>query len=142
MGIYKMNSYCLYTDGSSKRGWGAWAFVLLQRHEVICEQAGRVKKANSNRMEFQAVIEGLSRVPVGAAVNIFTDCQLLIKNSRSFSEWQNAAWLKPDRREIANADLLCLLFALILERKVDWHWVRAHSGDLYNERCDELCRSV
>lgn len=118
----------IYTDGSHKDKWGSWAFVIVRNHKIIHESSGRVRKTNSHRMEFQAVIEALTYLKKGSSSFLYSDSKVLIDCFNS-----------PQERPAVNADQLEQLDALLLERKITWKWVKAHSGIKYNERCDELC---
>lgn len=103
------------------------------------EHSGRELKTNSNRMEFQAAIEGLRATPVGAQVIVYTDYRVLVSNVSRFSEWESVHWQKKDGRLIPNSDQLIELQRLIQKRSVVFQWVKAHVGNTFNERCDQLC---
>ncbi len=118
----------IYTDGSHKEKWGSWAFVVVKNNKITHESSGRVRKTNSHRMEFQAVIEALTYLRKGSAACLYSDSKVLID-----------CFVFPHERPAVNADQLEQLDALLLDRKITWKWVKAHSGIQYNERCDELC---
>ncbi len=134
-----VDEFEIYTDGSFKKGYGSWAYVVTQKGEALREASGRAKKTDSNRMEFQAVIESLKTLTTGTTVTIFTDSRVLIENVPLFSEWKSQNWVKKNNRPIPNVDLLKNLHELIQQHHVTWQWVKAHSGQKHNERCDELC---
>lgn len=134
----------VYTDGSDKGRWGSWSFLILHQGQIIYESSGRERKTNSNRMEFQAAIKAFEALPAllelqNSQITVYTDCKILIDNAAQFSDWQKANWLKPNKRPIANVDLFIKLYSLTQKHSVIWKWIRAHSGNPYNERCDELC---
>lgn len=79
-------------------------------------------------MEFQAAIEALTYLKKGAYACLYSDSKVLID-----------CFNPPQARPAVNADQLEQLDALLLDRKITWRWVKAHSGVRYNERCDELC---
>ncbi len=118
----------IYTDGSHKEKWGSWAFVVVKNNKIIHEASGRVRKTNSHRMEFQAVIEALAHLKKGSSACLYSDSRVVID-----------CFVFPHERPAVNVDQLEQLDALILERKITWKWVKAHAGNAYNERCDELC---
>lgn len=132
--------YEVYTDGSYKEGRGAWAFVIVQKGVVIQEAASFAKKTSSNRMEFQAAIEALNFLPPQSQVRLYTDSRILIENVTVHSAvWKSLGWKKKNQQEIPNVDLFKDLDTLNAQHQISWHWVKAHSGKVYNERCDELC---
>lgn len=118
----------IYTDGSHKGRWGSWAFVLVQNNKIIYETSGRVKKTNSHRMEFQAVIEALRFIDQKSMAHIYSDSKVLI----------DCFAIVPVRPQ-SNADQIEQIDRLIFQRKIVWKWVKAHSGVIFNERCDQLC---
>jgi ribonuclease HI len=131
--------FIVYTDGSAKGRWGSWSFLILADDKIIYEDSGRERKTNSNRMEFQAIIEALFAIPGDHPLTFYTDSKILLENLPMFKEWKANGWLKANGWPIPNVDLMIILDELILTRQIQWKWVRAHSGNQYNERCDQLC---
>jgi len=138
----------IYTDGSFKGHWGSWAYVIVKEGQILCEASGRVRKTDSNRMEFQAAIEALSSNEIGSCpqklvLNFFTDSRILIEKVERLAEFEAAKWRNKSDRPIPNADLLKKIQSLLQAREahnqINWNWVKAHSGNIFNERCDELC---
>lgn len=121
----------IYTDGSLKSGLGTWAYVVVQDGVVIRETFGRQRKTTSLRMEMRAVIEALEALPERSTGIVFSDCQILVD---ALNGNQPAHRLGP------NSDLFEILDTLNRKHRIDWKWVRAHSGKTFNERCDQLCR--
>ena len=133
----------VYTDGSFKNGRGSWAYVIVRQKRVVLENSGLALKTNSLRMELRAANEALSSLravkELGAAsqfsatrdsVILFSDSRILVDRMKFGKEVSES---RP------NAELLNALLKLSREFRVEWRWVRAHSGQMYNERCDELC---
>ncbi len=119
----------IYTDGSHKGKWGSWAFVVVKNGEVLHEASGRARKTNSHRMEFQAAIEALSYLPADCRAFFYTDSRILI----NFMTQKN-------KRPAVNLDQMEVLQNLAVKHKICWNWIKGHSGSVYNERCDELCK--
>lgn len=122
-------SFNIYTDGSSKNGIGSWAFVVSRRGKFLWEKSGRVRGAQSNSMEFQAAIEVLSSFEKKLKIILFSDSRILI----------DAMTLGPQPR--AHQDQINQLLKLSQKHQIQWKWIKAHSGHIFNERCDELCRA-
>lgn len=125
--FFKRNPIEIYTDGSSKNGWGSWAFVLLKNGKMTSESSGRVRRGSSNQMEFCAAIEALSSLDSKSQVLMHTDSRILI-DAATKMKWPLAMSQEKQR-----------LTELMDFHSVKWKWIRAHSGNKYNERCDELC---
>lgn len=138
--VSSFKGFEVYTDGSFKEGRGAWAYVIVKEGLVVQEAASFAKKTSSNRMEFQAAIEALQTLPANSQVKIFTDSRIMIENiTVHVPVWKSLGWKKKNQQEIPNVDLFQSLDLLNSQHQISWHWVKAHSGISYNERCDELC---
>ena len=66
----------IYTDGSCKNGVGSWAYVVTRRGKSIVEKSGRVRRAGSNAMEFQAVLEALNSLTENSRITLFSDSRI------------------------------------------------------------------
>ncbi len=130
----------LYTDGACRGnpGPGGWG-VLLRCGEAEKELWGGEKATTNNRMELQAVIEGLAALTRPSSVTIVTDSQY-VKNGMMqwIHNWKRNGWKTAARKPVKNADLWQQLDALVQKHDVRWEWVRGHSGHPENERADEL----
>ena len=129
----------MYTDGSclGNPGRGGWAAVSENPPFEIC---GNEPYTTNNRMELTAVIKGLERISTGA-VDIHTD-SAYVKNG--ITKWVHG-WLKNDWKtsngtDVKNKDLWLRLVHLTQQVQVQWHWVKAHTGNVLNERADQLAR--
>ncbi len=117
----------IYTDGSSKAKVGSWAYVISRNGKCIVENSGRIRRANSNSMEFQAAIEALSFIKDNSKVTLFSDSRVLIDAMKYGVE--------PHAHEAQIEELM----RLNDKHTIKWTWVKAHNGNKWNERCDELC---
>jgi len=95
--------------------------------KCITEHSQKVRRASSNVMEFQAAIEALGSAPANSQVTLFSDSRILI-DTMKFGEGPRAYQTQID-----------ILMDLNHKHHIKWHWVKAHSGNKFNERCDELC---
>lgn len=112
----------------------------MQNDEIINENSGRERKTQSNRMEFQAVIEALRSLPKNSSLTLHSDSRILIDTMTLWSAgWKANGWIKSNGRPIPNVDQIILLNTLSQDHNITWKWIKAHSGIKYNERCDELC---
>jgi ribonuclease HI len=132
----------LFTDGacSGNPGPGGWAFIL--RHPQTgreLEQAGGAPETTNNRMELQAVIEGLATLKRRAEVEIVTDSEYVAKGCREWlAGWKRRGWKTADKKPVKNVELWTQLDELLQRHVVRFTVVRGHQGHPENERCDEL----
>jgi len=135
----------LFTDGacSGNPGPGGWAFIL--RHVPTgkeTEGSGGAQETTNNRMELQAVVEGLSRLKRKCRVRLYSDSTYVGKGiSEWMAGWKRNGWKRRDRGKLVpvkNDDLWKNLDILVGRHEVEFHWVAGHSGHAENERCDEL----
>jgi ribonuclease HI len=107
---------------------------------VIAENSKLVKKTSSNRMEFQAAIEALTSLPEKTRARLYTDSSILIDAVTRWAPiWETHEWEKENGSPIPNVDLIKTLHELNQKHRIEWKWVKAHSGIEFNERCDQLC---
>jgi len=135
----------LYTDGacSGNPGPGGWAFVM--RHLPSgkeLERSGGAEETTNNRMELQAVVEGLSALKRAVSVRVVSDSAYVLNGLSSWiKSWKANGWRRKvgDRwAEVKNLDLWQKLDELTAKHDVDFQKIKGHSGHSENERCDEL----
>jgi len=142
--------YIVYTDGacSGNPGPGGWAWVCLAGGEIR-EGYGGEPMTTNNRMELTGAIDGLSAIkarieakdlPPGP-VEMRTDSQY-VKNGLTtwIASWKRNGWRTAGKAPVKNKDLWEQLDALSTALSARWVWVEGHSGEIWNERCDELAR--
>lgn len=130
----------VYTDGacSGNPGVGGWG-VLLRMGEHERTLSGGALETTNNRMELQAVIEGLRALNRPCRVVVYTDSQY-VKNGITtwLKGWKAKNWCGAGKKPIKNRELWEMLDSLLETHEVICHWVRGHSGHVENERVDRL----
>jgi len=134
----------LSTDGAciGNPGPGGWACVL-RLGDRTGETFGCEPRTTNNRMELQAVIEGLKALPESCVVTICTDSQYVQRGTTEWLPlWKANGWRKSKNtkgsRAVLNHDLWEELDRHIGLHTCSWKWVRGHANDLDNLRCDAL----
>jgi ribonuclease HI len=56
--------------------------------------------------------------------------------------WIKKGWVNSKKDPVVNRDLWERLYALSKTHRIEWKWVRGHSGHSENERCDDLARAA
>ena len=130
----------IFTDGACRGnpgpgGWGA----LLRFGTIEKSLHGGEKLTTNNRMELMAAIEGLSALKEPCEVVITTDSQYVRKGITEWlAGWKRNGWRTASKQPVKNADLWQRLDELNQRHKVEWHWVKGHSGHRENELADLL----
>jgi len=93
-------------------------------------------------MELTAVVEALRTLKQPCRVLIHTDSQYLKNGITSWiRRWKKNGWQTAGKEPVKNKDLWEILDQLASRHKIEWFWVRGHSGHPENERCDQLARA-
>lgn len=136
----------LYTDGacSGNPGPGGWGAVICFADGKCHELGGGDPQTTNNRMEMQAAVAALEFFANSGQtepVTVYTDSEY-VKNgiTKWIQGWKNKGWKTSTGKDVVNQDLWHLLDKLN-SRQIKWEHVRGHSGDFYNDRCDEIARS-
>lgn len=130
----------IFTDGACRGnpgpgGWGA----LLRFGTVEKSLYGGEKLTTNNRMELMAAIEGLLALNEPCEVVITTDSQYVRKGITEWlAGWKRNGWRTASKQPVKNADLWQRLDELNQRHKVEWRWVKGHSGHRENEMADLL----
>lgn len=134
----------IWTDGGCKPnpGPGGWAAVLKFRGAVK-ELSGGETDTTNNRMELTAAAEALAALKRPCVVKLHTDSEYL-KNgiTRWHQGWVRKNWRSSTGDPVKNMDLWQRVLEAAKPHKIEWLWVRGHSGDPMNERADELATAA
>ena len=131
----------LYTDGacSGNPGPGGWGALLIWNKKEK-ELSGGEPNTTNNRMEMQAVIEGLKALKRPCRVKIHSDSALIVNAFKKgwISNWQRKGWKKADKKPVENRDLWEDMLQAMEPHDVEWVKVKGHSGNVLNDRVDAL----
>lgn len=132
----------IYTDGACKGnpGAGGWGAVLLSggAEKELC---GGEAVTTNNRMELLAVIEALTALKRPCEVVLHLDSEYVRKGITEWiAGWKARGWKTATRQPVKNVDLWQRLDSLVqgAGHRIEWRWVKGHSGDPGNERADAL----
>lgn len=130
----------IYTDGACKGnpGPGGWGVLLRFNGQEKTMHGGEANSTN-NRMELTAAIKGLQSLKHPCTVDLYTDSQYLKKGMMEWLQsWKAKGWKNSKKEAVKNKDLWLILDELAQIHKINWHWVKGHSGHLENELVDAL----
>ena len=136
-------SVTIYTDGACEPnpGPGGWAALILSgKHEK--ELSGAESRTTNNRMELTAAVKALGALSQPCRIDFYTDSEYLRKGITEWlPDWRRRGW-KRKTGKLANIDLWQALEAALGSHTINWHWVRGHAGDRYNQRVDGMARKT
>ena len=130
----------LFTDGACKGnpGPGGWGALLRYKGKEKSLHGGEQSTTN-NRMELTAAIEGLSALKRNCHVCLTTDSSYVKDGIEKWMpNWKKNGWKTANKKPVKNIDLWQQLDEQVNEHKVEWVWVKGHSGHRENEIADEL----
>jgi ribonuclease HI len=130
-------STTVYTDGAclGNPGPGGWAWAVPGGPFA----SGASPRTTNQRMEITAVLEALRALP--GPVVVFSDSTYVVNCFRDkwWEGWLRRGWVNSAKKPVANRDLWEPLIDLYRARgDVTFRWVKGHSGDLWNDRVDQL----
>jgi len=130
----------IFTDGACKGnpgpgGWGA----ILRSNGKERELSGGESPTTNNRMELMAAIEALNALKKPCHVQLWTDSNYVRDGiTKWIHGWRKNGWKTADKKPVKNAELWQALLDACERHRIDWHWVKGHSGHPENERADAL----
>lgn len=139
-----------YCDGSATTAdkCGGFGYVIVIDGKKVAEGSGYMENASNNDAELQSAIEGLTYIKNNLNhLHLLTieDCSLfpinisLISDSQIILGWANGtyAFRQQDKMEKFKE-----LQYLVKSMNVQTKWIKGHSGNEHNERCDKLANAA
>lgn len=128
----------IYTDGASRGnpGPGGYGVVLLANGHRK-ELAKGFRLTTNNRMELMAVIAGLEALKKkDLSITIYSDSKYVVEAVEKGWVFQ---WnMKEDFAKKKNPDLWKRFLKLYEYQNINFIWVKGHSTNKENNRCDQL----
>ncbi|HEY9036890.1 MAG TPA: ribonuclease HI [Pseudomonadales bacterium] len=134
----------IYTDGACRGnpgpgGWGA----ILRYNGTDKYLNGSAADTTNNRMELMAAIEALKALREPCVVSLTTDSEYVRKGMTEWLDgWKKRGWKTAAKQPVKNADLWQALEAACANHRIEWHWVKGHSGHPENEMADQLANDA
>ncbi len=131
----------IYTDGSSRGnpGPGGYGIVMLYKDQRK-ELSQGYRLTTNNRMELMAVIKALEALKNDKIdITIYSDSKYVVESIEKGWIWN---WEKKNFKKKLNSDLWKTFIPLYKKFKIKFKWVKGHSGNIENERCDELANKA
>ena len=134
----------IHTDGSclGNPGPGGWAAVLRHQGRER-ELSGGEALTTNNRMDLMAAIMALEALTEPCQITLQTDSQYVRQGITEWmANWVRRNWKTAGGDPVKNRDLWERLHAAKQTHKIEWRWVKGHSGDPDNERVDQMAREA
>jgi ribonuclease HI len=134
----------IFTDGACRGnpgpgGWGA----LLRYNGVERELYGYRPVTTNNQMELMAAIQALETLKRPCEVVLTTDSQYVRQGITEWlAGWKRKGWKTAAGKPVKNQELWQRLDAASAQHRIDWRWVKGHSGHAENERVDQLANQA
>lgn len=134
----------IFTDGACRGnpgpgGWGA----LLRYNGVERELYGYQPVTTNNQMELMAAIQALETLKRPCDVVLTTDSQYVRQGITEWlAGWKRKGWKTAAGKPVKNQELWQRLDAASAQHRIDWRWVKGHSGHAENERVDQLANQA
>ena len=134
----------VFTDGACRGnpgpgGWGA----LLRYNGTERELYGYQAQSTNNQMELMAAIQALETLTRPCEVVLTTDSQYVRQGITEWmTGWKRKGWKTATGKPVKNQELWQRLDAAAAQHKIDWRWVKGHSGHDENERVDQLANKA
>ena len=134
-------SVIIYTDGAAKGnpGNGGFGIVLISgKHRKEISEGFRL--TTNNRMELLAVIIGLESLKSNKeSVTVYSDSKYVVDavNKKWVFRWE-----KKNFNKKKNPDLWIRFLKIFKKHNIIFIWIKGHSENIENERCDYLAVSA
>ena len=132
----------IYTDGacSGNPGPGGWAWAVAPTGEI--NDSGGEARSTNQRMEIMAAYQAVIHFEDDPRIiRIVADSTYVVKcfNDGWWRGWHKRGWKNSQRQPVANRDLWEPFIEVVINRgRVDFEWVKGHSGNRMNDYVDAL----
>lgn len=137
----------IFSDGSARGnpdGPGGYGAILqfTDSRGVLHEKelSEGFEKTTNNRMELLGVISALQALKEPCEVELWSDSRYVIDAlEKGWAKgWKARGWKRANKEPALNPDLWEILLALTDTHRLQYHWVKGHADNPYNNRCDAL----
>lgn len=131
----------VYADGSATIATkpGGYGWVIVQDGIKVQEGSGRIENATNNDAELEAAIMGLAYVLKMLSPMLHKEGQEphveLVSDSQIILGWANGTNRFKQKKKMQKFQALKFLMERLNAKT---RWIKGHSGDEHNERCDKL----
>jgi len=130
----------IYTDGACRGnpgpgGWGVW----LKYADAEKFLYGGEQETTNNRMELMAAIQALEILKYPCRIKLYSDSKYVLQGITEWmANWKKRGWKTAAKKPVKNDDLWRRLDEVMQKHTINWTWVKGHSGNIGNEKADQL----
>ena len=146
-------NYEIYTDGAAKGNdaahrSGGWAYCILFDGDIIRKDSGTVLDTTNQRMELQAVIEGLKACEFfwneDYEYHFYCDSAYVINcyHQGWYINWEQNGYKNAKKQPIANMDLWSQIIPYFKRKSFFFHKVEGHANNYYNNFVDRMAQAA
>ncbi len=134
-------SIIIYTDGSSRGNPGNGGYGVVMKSSGYRKELSKgFRLTTNNRMELLAVIVALESIKkTSSSVQIYSDSKYVVDSIEK--KWV-FNWEKKRFKTKKNSDLWVRFLKVYRKHTVSFFWIKGHSENKENERCDLLAVSA
>jgi len=137
----KMPEVHIYTDGACSGNPGPGGYgAILKYGSREKEISGGYRLTTNNRMELTGIIKSLEELRRPCIIKLYSDSKYIIDafNCGWVDKWIKSGWQRGKKEPVKNKDLWQRLSELAALHKITWIWVKGHSSNEFNNRCDKM----
>lgn len=131
----------IYSDGACSGNPGPGGYgAILKYGETIKEISKGFLDTTNNRMELLGAIDALKLLKSPCEVDLYSDSKYVVDaiNKGWAANWREKNWMRTKKEKAKNIDLWEQMLELCEIHKINFIWVKGHSTNKFNNRCDEL----
>lgn len=129
-------------DGSAlgNPGPAGWAWYV----DDDCWAVGGWNRATNNKAELTAVLDLVQQTAhLDDDLLVYCDSTYVINSVTTWmSGWKRRGWKKGDGKPVINVEIMQALDTALVGRRVEFVWVKGHSGHPLNEAADRLANGA
>jgi len=129
-------------DGSAlgNPGPAGWAWYV----DDDCWAAGGWAHGTNNKAELTAVLDLLQQTAhLAEDLLVYCDSTYVINSvTKWMAGWKRRGWKKGDGKPVLNVEIMRALDEAMTGRRVEFAWVKGHSGHPLNEAADRLANGA
>jgi len=86
-----------------------------------------------------AAIQSLEALTQPCRVKLHSDSKYVLQGMTEWmANWKKRGWKTAAKQPVKNEDLWRRLDAAMQRHEIEWTWVKGHSGNIGNEKADQL----